>query len=102
MALDESDFKTLRLLMREEIDTAFERRFEPFRKEANERFEHLYAQNEKREQEYLFIREQLSRQEKQLTNVESRLERVEIDVKVIRDVVERHDDDLEGLKEKRA
>jgi hypothetical protein len=65
MALTEEDFKALRLLMREEI--------EPFRNEVNERFrdvdariEGLYAQNEKREQEYVFIKEQLSRQEQQL------------------------------------
>jgi hypothetical protein len=38
----------------------------------------------------------------QLGRIETRVERVEIDVKVIRDAVERHDDDLEELKEKRA
>ena len=76
MALTDGDLKALRLLMREEMHDAFEQRFEPFRKDVDERFrevdgrfESLYAQNEKREQEYLFIREQLSRQEKQLTEI---------------------------------
>jgi predicted nuclease with TOPRIM domain len=82
MPLTEDDLKALRLLMREEIHDAFEQRFEPFRKEVNERFrevdgrfEDLYAQNERREQEYVFVREQLSRQEKQLTGISEQLSR---------------------------
>jgi hypothetical protein len=66
MSLTEEDFKALRLLMREEINDAFEQRFEPFRNEVNERFREvdrrfdgLYAQNEKREQEYLSMTAQL-------------------------------------------
>ena len=80
MALTEEDFKALRLLMREEINDAFERRFEPFRthvderfREVDRRFEGLYAQNEKREVEYLFIKEQLGRQELQLTKQDQQL-----------------------------
>jgi hypothetical protein len=94
MPLDENDFKALRVLMREEI--------EPLRDEMNKRFREvttvidgLSGKVEKVEQEQLVMAAQLGR-------VESRLERVEIDVKVIRDVVERHDDDLEDLKKKRA
>lgn len=71
MSLTEEDFKALRLLMREEINDAFEQRFEPFRNEVNERFREvdrrfdgLYAQNEKREQEYLSMTAQLDRIEK--------------------------------------
>jgi len=70
------DLKALRLLMREKIHDAFEQRFKPFRKDVDERFrevdrrfESRYAQNEKREQEYVFIREQLSRQEMQLADI---------------------------------
>ena len=66
--------------MREEISDAFEQRFEPFRthvderfREVDRRFEGLYAQNEKREEEYLFIKEQLGRQEQQLTKQEQQL-----------------------------
>jgi chromosome segregation ATPase len=74
MSLTEDDMKALRLLMREEI--------EPFRSEVNERFrdvdrrfEGLYTQNEKREQEYLFIKEQLSRQDRQLADISKELNR---------------------------
>lgn len=71
MSLTENDLKALRLLMREEINDALEQRFEPFRNEVNERFREvdrrfdgLYAQNEKREQEYLLMNAQLDRIEK--------------------------------------
>jgi len=80
MTLTDDDLKALRLLMREEINEAFEQRFEPFRTHVDERFrevdrqfEGLYAQNEKREEEYLFIKEQLGRQEQQLTKQEQQL-----------------------------
>lgn len=76
MALTDDDLKALRLLMREEIRDSFERSVEPLRKGVSDRLrdmvgqmEGLYTQNEKREQEYLFIREQLSRQEKQLGEI---------------------------------
>ncbi len=69
MALTEDDLKAMRLLMREEIHNAFEQRFEPFRRDVDGRFEGLYAQNAKREQEYLFIKEQLKRQDEQLTEI---------------------------------
>jgi hypothetical protein len=74
MALTEEDLKAMRLLMREEIG--------PFREEVNERFrqvdtriEGIYARDEKREQENLFIKEQLSRQEGQLTEISKELRR---------------------------
>ena len=74
MALTEEDLNALRLLMREEIA--------PFREEVNERFrqvdtriEGLYARDEKREHEYLFIKEQLSRQERQLAEISKELGR---------------------------
>ena len=51
MALTEEDLKALRLLMREEINDAFEQRFEPFRthadvrfREVDRRFEGLYSE----------------------------------------------------------
>jgi chromosome segregation ATPase len=82
MALTEEDLKAMRLLMREEIHDAFEQRFEPFRRDVDERFrevgrrfEGLYAQNEKRADEYLLIKEQLTRQEQQLTTISKELGR---------------------------
>ena len=75
MALTEDDLKAMRLLMREEIHDAFEQRFEPFRRDVDGRFEGLYAQNAKREQEYLFIKEQLKRQDEQLTEISKELGR---------------------------
>ena len=89
MALTEEDFKALRLLMREEI--------EPFRYEVNERFrevdgriEGLYAQNEKREQEYLFIKAQLSRQEQQLAKQEQQLSKQDVQLTEISKELSRH------------
>ena len=75
MALTEDDLIAMRLLMREEIHDAFEQRFEPFRRDVDGRFEGLYAQNIKREQEYLFIKEQLKRQDEQLTEISKELGR---------------------------
>ena len=82
MALTEEDLKSLRLLMREEIHDAFEQRFEPFRRdvdkrfrEVDRRFEGLYAQNEKCEQEFVLIKEQLGRRERQLTEISKELVR---------------------------
>lgn len=100
MALTEEDFKALRLLMREEI--------EPFRNEVNERFrevdgriEGLYAQNEKREQEYLFIKEQLSRQEQQLSKQERQLSKQELQLGEISKELSRHTQYFDDL-DKRA
>jgi hypothetical protein len=75
MALTEDDLKAMRMLMRDEIHDAFEQRFEPFRRDVDGRFEGLYVQNAKREQEYLFIKEQLKRQEQQLTEISKELGR---------------------------
>jgi chromosome segregation ATPase len=82
MALTEEDLKSLRLLMREEIHDAFEQRFEPFRRdvdkrfrEVDRRFEGLYAENEKCEQDFLFIKGQLGRQEQQLMEISKELVR---------------------------
>lgn len=75
MALTEDDLKAMRLLMREEMHDAFEQRFEPFRRDVDGRFESLYAQNAKREQEYLFIKVQLTRQEQQLKEISKELGR---------------------------
>jgi chromosome segregation ATPase len=82
MALTEEDLKSLRLLMREEIHDAFEQRFEPFRRdvdkrfrEVDRRFEGLHAQNEKCEQEFLFIKGQLGRREQHLTEISKELVR---------------------------
>ena len=49
MALTDQDLEAMRILMREETDSAFEARLNPFKQEVGERFEGLYAANEKRE-----------------------------------------------------
>jgi tRNA(Ser,Leu) C12 N-acetylase TAN1 len=66
MALTENDVKALRLLLREELQAEVR----PFRDEVDKRFDEvatqidgLYQRDEKREQEYLFIREQIRRLE---------------------------------------
>ena len=51
-----------------------------------------HRQNEKREQEYLFVREQLGRHDKQLTKMSEQLDRIE--TKVNRH--ERYFDDLDN------
>ena len=69
MSLTEDDFKALRLLIREEVRGEVQ----PFREEVNqrlrvidERFDYLYKQDEKWEQEFLSIGNQLDRMEKKL------------------------------------
>ena len=66
MALTESEVKALRSIIKEELQAEFR----PFREEVNRRFDEvatqidgLYQKDEKREQEYLFIREQIRRLE---------------------------------------
>jgi tRNA(Ser,Leu) C12 N-acetylase TAN1 len=69
MALTEDDMKALRLLLREEMQAEVR----PFRHEVGKRFDEiatqmdgLYQRDEKREQEYLSIREQIRRLEARL------------------------------------
>jgi hypothetical protein len=66
MAFTEDDLKALRLLLREELQAEVR----PFRNEIGRRFDEvatqmdgLYQRDEKREQEYLSIREQIRRLE---------------------------------------
>jgi hypothetical protein len=71
MALTDNDFRALRVLFQEEI--------EPFRQEINQRFDGvleqldgLYQGNEKREQEYLVINNQLARLEDRVDVIEKK------------------------------
>jgi hypothetical protein len=66
MAFTEDDMKALRLLLREELQAEVR----PFRNDVGKRFDEvgtqidgLYQREEKREQEYLSIREQIRRLE---------------------------------------
>ena len=66
MPMTEDELKALRLLLREELQTELK----PFRAEVGKRFDEmashidgLYQRDEKREQEYLSIREQIKRLE---------------------------------------
>ena len=65
MPFTEDELKALRLLFREELQTEIC----PFRNEVERRFSEvatqidLYQRDEKREQEYLFIQEQIRRLE---------------------------------------
>jgi tRNA(Ser,Leu) C12 N-acetylase TAN1 len=68
MALTEDEVTALQLLLREELQAEIR----PFRTEVNKRFDgvatqlaDLYRRDEKREQEYLSIREQMRRLEAQ-------------------------------------
>lgn len=66
MAFTEDELKALRLLLGEELEA----KLQPFRNEVGKRFDEiarqidgLYRRDEKREQEYLFIQEQIRRLE---------------------------------------
>jgi hypothetical protein len=66
MAFTEDEMRALQLLLREELQAELR----PFRNEVNKRFDEvatqvdgLYRRDEKREQEYLSIREQMRRLE---------------------------------------
>ena len=77
MSLSETDLEAIAALMKQEIESAFDVRLEPFRREVNERFDGLYKQDEKREQEYLFINEQLKRIENKVDGHEERITNLE-------------------------
>ena len=66
MAISDDELNALRLLLKDEIQSEIR----PFREEVNKRFDEiatqidgLYLRDEKREQEYLSIREQIRRLE---------------------------------------
>ena len=66
MAIKDEEMKALRLLLKEELEIALQ----PLREEFNMRFDKigsqidgLYQRDERREQEYLSIREQIRRLE---------------------------------------
>jgi len=66
MRITEDEMKALRLLLRNELQAEIR----PFRNEVSKRFDEvatqmdgLYQRDERREQEYLFIREQIRRLE---------------------------------------
>ena len=66
MPITEDEMKVLRLLLRNELQAEIR----PFRNEVSKRFDEvatqmdgLYQRDERREQEYLFIREQIRRLE---------------------------------------
>jgi septal ring factor EnvC (AmiA/AmiB activator) len=98
MPLSPEETKALTILVAQGVESGLRE----FRSEVSKRFDDvttsidgLSQKVEKVEQEQVSMGAQLGR-------VESRLERVEVDVKVIRDAVERHDDELDDLKKKRA
>ena len=64
MSLSSKDISALRLLIREEIGDSlapFHQEFRQFRDEVNNSFDALFKRDEKREEEYLLLREQVSR-----------------------------------------
>ncbi len=46
MELSEKDLEAIGLLMEQTIDNAFDSRLEPFRREVNERFDHVFKELE--------------------------------------------------------
>tara|TARA_Y100000310_G_scaffold336468_1_gene421080 strand:- start:1732 stop:1977 length:246 start_codon:yes stop_codon:yes gene_type:complete len=80
MPLSEDDLKAIGTLMREEITDAFERRLTPFeaevrefRNEVNGRFDHLFKQEETREQEALVISKQLDDLDERVGALENKI-----------------------------
>lgn len=126
MPLSPEETKALTILVSQGVESGLRE----FREEVNKRFDDvttsidgLSKKVEKVEQEQLAMGTQLGRVESRLDGVEARLDgvesrlagvdsrldgvesrlgRVEVDVRVIRDAVERHDDELDDLKTKRA
>ena len=69
MSLTDDDLKAIRMLMKDEVESGLK----PFRQEVNSRFDQiatqidgLYRENEKREQEYLSMKHQLSELESKI------------------------------------
>ncbi len=61
MSLTEKDLEAIGLLMEQKIESAFDVRLEPFRREVNERFDHVFKELETLQQEYTAISRQLDR-----------------------------------------
>jgi len=69
MALSKEDLNALQLLIREEVRTElhpFRDEMSQFRNEVATNFDALFKRDEKREQEYLVMREQIGRLEKKV------------------------------------
>jgi len=79
MALDKSDLIAIRSLMREELQP-IETSIAEFRiqvdaqfTEVQSNFEGLYSRDEKREQEYLLLRQQIARLEERVDVIEKKV-----------------------------
>ena len=77
MELSEKDLEAIGLLMEQTIDNAFDSRLEPFRREVNERFDHVFKELETLQREYEFTGEQLKRKDKKLDDHEERITTLE-------------------------
>lgn len=87
MALTEDDLKAMATLMGQAIEPLRDEMNQRFR-EVDARFDYWYKQDEKREQEYLAMTEQLKR--------------IEADVTVIKNSVGGHEERIQALEQKCA
>ncbi len=105
MSLTENDLKALRSLIREEVRGEIE----PFRKEVNTRFDtvqgqilELYDRDNKRQEEYVVIKEQLDRHDKQFEKIDGHLDRIEKKVDRQNQYIEDLDARVTALEKKSA
>ena len=77
MSLTEKDLEAIGLLMKQEIEGAFDLRLEPFRREVNGHFDHVYKELETLQQEHTVICGQLDRIDTKLDNHEGRIQGLE-------------------------
>ncbi len=77
MSLTEKDLEAIAALMKQEIASAFDVRVDPFRREVNERFDHVFKELETLQQEHTVICGQLDRIETKLDDHDGRLTNLE-------------------------
>ncbi len=77
MSLTEKDLEAIVLLMKQEIASAFDVRVDPFRREVNERFDHVFKELETLQQEHTVICGQLDRIETKRDDHDGRLTNLE-------------------------
>ena len=74
MGLSEKDLAAIGLLFEEKLESAFELRLDPFQREVNERFDHVYKKLETHDQEFTVIRGQLDRMDTRLERLECKVD----------------------------
>lgn len=89
----------------DDLDKKTDERFDSVNEafvQINGHFDFLYKANEKREEEYLVINNQLERIDGRLEKINTRLDNLENDMTVVKNAAESHEDRISELQKKIA